>query len=752
MAPPPVALLVTDDAAYAASVAAGLSAHGFSLQTADTAEAARQLVRSGGVAALVVAESLADEDSLQLAAEVRATQPGVLVVLLVPSASTQRDPLAEGVDEVVAADAPPNELGWRVRLRLGELRRNGAARRRERFLRGVVRLADLISPFADVPSLASALTPGLLGLPGVVGVRVLLEAEDIGDEPVVVIEAGRFPADGGGGTVNVALRGVEGSMELTFEPFVAVDDDVREALGAIVGSALSGARQFGALKERQLRLEHGYVDRHRKLSRVSARLERLTESRDSFLALLSHDLRSPLAVVLGQMELLAEGLVPRAQVPKCAATVRRQGERMVQMVEDLLDRYRREDAVRSLPEGGDAVTIVGEMVEAARPLALARQQEITVTAPDVAAIEADAGPIREVLANLLENAVRYSPEGGTIAVTVAVEGARVVIGVQDSGPGFGAAGPGGGSGFSIGLRASTRLAAEAGGTLRTSTSSAGTGGLAVLTLPLAVPQLAASALEVYAGAAAMADPAFGVLSQTWEVHAYEDTVGALERMRRQPPAVVVLDDGVDAQAVAFVRRLKNDLHLAAVPVIAIAGDSAAFYEAGALAVLGRPLAGPLLLAHVRRALRLVGDVKPVGHAPPDVLTGLPTAASLTARLDAELSEARAASRALPVMVVRIEDLKKINRQHGWLVGDQLILWMASRLAERLNPGEVLARVDTDSFALAAPARTFDEVQVLAQECRDTLSRARPRLGVATVDVRVTAQAFDLTTWARGGEG
>lgn len=745
----PTVLLVLQDAAYAEAARPGLEVNGFAMERCESAEAARQRIKSGGVAALVVEETLVDDDGLEFAAEVRIANPTLAVILLAAEPTSRRDPLADGVDDVITRGAPPGELGWRLRLRMAELRRIGGARRRERFLRGVVRLADLVSPYNDVPGLAAAITPGLLGLPGVTGVRVELVAETIGDQPVVVIDAGRV-ADEAACHVTVPLRGVEGSIELVVEPAMEFDEDVRDALGVLVGSALSGARQFGALKDRQLRLERGYVDRHRRLSRVSSRLERLSDARDSFLALLSHDLRSPLAVILGQVELLEEGLVPQAQVPKSAGTLRRQAERMVQMVEDLLDRYRREDAARPLPEGGDAVRVVADMVEAARPLALARRIELTTSGPASAPIEADPAAVREVIENLLENAVRHAPEGSTVSVQVAVSDRTVSMEVRDSGPGFGGQGHGSGSGLAIGLRASVRIAAEAGGSLRHAPAPGG-GALVTLSLPLAAAQLASAALEVYAPAESGSDAVYALLAQTWEAPRFEDIAGALDRMRRLPPAAVVLDDEVHPEALAFLRRMKNDAQLAAIPVIAVAEDVSAFYDAGALAALRRPLHAPLLLGHIRRALRLVGDAPLPGGAPPDVLTGLPAAATLTARLDGALEAARAAGSALPVVVVRIEELKQINRTHGWLIGDQLLLWVAARLAERTRSDQLLARVDADSFAIACPASSLPEAQTFAAELRDALSRSRPRLGLARVEVRVTSHAFDLTTLALGGE-
>ncbi len=749
-----VALLVGDDPRTLPFLEAGLRGQGWDVRTTATADEARGVLLSGGVDAALIDESLVDEEVGAFAGEVRAILPLVALLLIVRAPRLEVDPLSLGFDDVVLAGGDPAELDWRLRMRRGEVRRLGLTRERERFLRGVVRVADLVTPHADVPTLAATLAPALLALPGVEGVRVEIDAEAPGDPPLVVLEIGRLPVSGaerGTRLTDVPLRGLAGGrVQLSHRGEAPMDGEVRDALGAIVGTALSGARLFAALKDRQLRLERGYVDRHRKLSRVSTRLERLSEARDSFLALLSHDLRSPLAVVLGQVQLVEEGFVPPGGLPKVASTIRRQGERMLQMVEDLLDRYRRDDAVRSVSETGDAARIVSEMVENLRPLAEARQQSLRLTAPSAAPIETDIAAIREVLANLLENAVRHSPVGSTIDVEVTVRDARAVVTIRDAGPGFGASAAAGGSGAQIGLRASTRIVADAGGSLRTATAPGG-GGLAVISLPAAIPQATASAIELLVGDPALREHLFGLLSTHWEVRQSESLDGAFERMRRQPPAVILLDQRVGPEAIAFLRRLKADAELAAAPVIALGDDAHELHDAGALAVLRVPVDGPLLLGHVRRALRLLGELPGPGEGALDVLTGLPTARALNLRMNAALEEARESGTPLPVVQVRVDELKRINHEQGWLVGDQLLLWLATRLRERVRPHETVARTDAETFALALPGRTLAEAEALAAELRDAIGRARPRLGVARVEVRVSARALDLTTLALGGE-
>ncbi len=751
MKPLPATLLVVDDEGFVERVGAALRATGGSVRAVRSVAEARRELLLGDVASIVLSRTLPDEDALEFIPEVRSSNPTVSVILVADGWADLGGLVGFGVEDVVGQNADGAEVVWRVRARVTEQKLVGSSRQRERFLRGVVRLSDTLSPYVDVPALASTIAPGLLGLPGVEAVRIELEAELPSEPPLVVLEAGRLAAMADGSPVQRAsLRGIAGQIVLAHRPGQEFDEDVWDALGALVGASFSAARQFGALKERQLRLERGYVDRHRKLSRVSGRLERLSEARDSFLALLSHDLRSPLAVVLGQVELMQEGLVGPAQLPKSAATIGRQSQRMLQMVEDLLDRYRRDDAVRSPMDAGDAVRLAAEMVGALRPQAAARLQTFTVTGPQSAPIEADLAAIREVLANLLENAVRHSPERSVIHVDIAINESTVSIAIRDRGAGFAAASAKGGSGLSLGLAASARIVADAGGALRTADDPAG-GGVATLVLPLAVPQVAASAIDLFLGNGAGARPVVDALERHWECRSFDSLTGALTRMRRQPPALAIIDQAAHPDAVAFVRRLKHDADLASVPVIAIGPDVADFYDAGVLAALPHPLSVGLLVGHARRALRIVGDFPAADAGSTDVLTGLPNAKAFSLRVDSSVAEAAARGHAVPVVLVRIDDLKLINRQHGWLVGDQLLIWLAGRLRERLRTGELVARVDAESFALALPGRTVAEAKEVATELRAFVSRARPRLGLARVDVRVSAQALDIASLALGAE-
>ncbi len=755
----PHALIVDDDALFVTVAADLLRSRGITVRTATTGEEARRVARQGGgerrIDLFLVDMMLPDDDGTMLCRDLRSLVPEAAIILV--TAHPEGLSLVERgqlfADDFFVKTSELGELVWRVRARAEAARSLADSRQREHVLRGVVRLAEFVSPYNDLPTLTASLAPALLTLPGVGAVRLELANDAPGEPPLTVLEAGKVALlSGGAGVVDVPLRGgTVGRLLLATAPETVIDGEVRDTLGSLLGAAVASARRFQALKDRQLRLERGYVDRHRKLRRVGARLERLSEARDSFLALLSHDLRSPLAVVLGQAQLLEEGLIAPGQHGKLAATVRRQGERMVQMVEDLLDRYRRDDAVRSVSESGDALRMATEMVEHFRPLALARRQSLVVHGEGEAPIEVDMGATREVVANLLENAIRHGPEGTEVRVEVGCYDGQVLLAIHDQGPGFSSRKEEGGSGAKIGLRAAARIVAEAGGSLRTALASEG-GAVVTVTFPLALARVATTAVELYAPAGPASDALLERLSRHWEVRMTTDLGGALERMRRNPPAVLVLDDTVSTTVSAWVRQAKTDLELASVPIVVVTDNPREMHDAGVLATVARPVEPQRLVAHVRRALSLVEQAAGAPHAEPvDVLTGLQGGRALVASLDDEVAQARAAARPLPVMLVRVDGLREVNRQHGWLVGDQLLLWLSDFLRGRAGSPTRLARVDAESFALALPALDMDAAATAAADFRDTIARARPRLGVARVDVRVSTLALDLSTLALGDQ-
>jgi len=172
----------------------------------------------------------------------------------------------------------------------------------------------------------------------------------------------------------------------------------------------------------------------------AARADQLAESdlrKDEFLAMLAHELRNPLAPLDASLRLLRQGSGDRETV---LALADRQVALLVRLVDDLLDISRITRGTVTLRREPVALAdVVARAVEVATPAALERQLDLTVDVPPTALV-VDADPVRlvQVLANLLGNAVKYTPAGGTIAVVVEAAGDQVVVRVRDTGVGLSA--------------------------------------------------------------------------------------------------------------------------------------------------------------------------------------------------------------------------------------------------------------------------------------------------------------------------
>jgi signal transduction histidine kinase/ActR/RegA family two-component response regulator len=168
---------------------------------------------------------------------------------------------------------------------------------------------------------------------------------------------------------------------------------------------------------------------------------RLADRRkDEFLAMLAHELRNPLAPISAAAQLLNMGVPDGARVARTSAIIARQVTHMTGLIDDLLDvsRVTRGLVVLARDEV-DLRRIINDAVEQVRPLIEARRHQLTVhlsAAPMF--VEGDTKRLVQVLANLLNNAAKYTPEGGRLAIWLGATAEQVLISVSDSGIGIAA--------------------------------------------------------------------------------------------------------------------------------------------------------------------------------------------------------------------------------------------------------------------------------------------------------------------------
>jgi signal transduction histidine kinase len=214
------------------------------------------------------------------------------------------------------------------------------------------------------------------------------------------------------------------------------------AAGATLLSALVLARLAGVIRSLDRLHERERVARaeaesaHRRLAEQNQQLLETDRLKDEFVALISHDLRTPLTSIMGYLELLGDGRLTDDQ-RSYLEIVDRNADRLLRLVNDLLFVARLEAGQLELrPSELDLAAIVRQSVSEAEPRAAAKGIALSCTADGVAAVQADKGRIFQLLDNLVSNAIKFTPEGGDVEVSVARVNGTVQLEVADTGIGI----------------------------------------------------------------------------------------------------------------------------------------------------------------------------------------------------------------------------------------------------------------------------------------------------------------------------
>jgi PAS domain S-box-containing protein len=166
--------------------------------------------------------------------------------------------------------------------------------------------------------------------------------------------------------------------------------------------------------------------------------EEANRMKDEFLALVSHELRSPLNAMLGYARLLRYGPVDEQKVSKTIDVIERNGKAQIQLIEDLLDTARIISGKLRLDVGPvDMVSVIEGAVQTIYPAADARDIRIhTDLNPNVGQITGDTARLQQVIWNLLSNSVKFTPRGGRIDIRLERIDPHICIAVSDTGKGI----------------------------------------------------------------------------------------------------------------------------------------------------------------------------------------------------------------------------------------------------------------------------------------------------------------------------
>jgi PAS domain S-box-containing protein len=350
------------------------------------------------------------------------------------------------------------------------------------------------------------------------------------------------------------------------------------------------------------------------------KLRAADQRKDEFLAMLAHELRNPLAPISAAADLLKIGRLDENRVRQSSAIIGRQVRHMTSLVDDLLDVSRVTRGLVTLARAPVAArTIVDEAIEQVRPLFESRRQHLQLRLDDPdATVLGDKARLVQVLANLLNNAAKYTPEDRRIDIEARAEADKLVLAVRDQGIGMEAELPArvfelfaqakrssdrSQGGLGLGLALVKHLVELHGGTVVCDSPGLGQGSSFVVTLPL---MQAASGQDADAGAAGVSVPegrplrllvvddnvdAAATLAMLLEVCGYEvmvenESPRALERALAERPDACLLDIGLpEMDGNELARRLRADPRTRAALLVAVTGygqeqDRRAALEAG----------------------------------------------------------------------------------------------------------------------------------------------------------------------------
>lgn len=203
-----------------------------------------------------------------------------------------------------------------------------------------------------------------------------------------------------------------------------------------IAAQVFGYRSAHEQVVKQLQLEEATS----KLSRAHDELQRLDRFKSRFFANITHELKTPLAMVLSPVELLIAGELGHLSEPQRATlrSVHRNGARLLKLIGDLLDLSRLEESrLRLAIAEHDLVAYLRQLVAQVEPLTGRKNISVSFESDAASAPTwCDLDRMERVFVNLLSNAAKFTPVGGHVTVRVSVAAERVIACVEDNGPGF----------------------------------------------------------------------------------------------------------------------------------------------------------------------------------------------------------------------------------------------------------------------------------------------------------------------------
>lgn len=379
-------------------------------------------------------------------------------------------------------------------------------------------------------------------------------------------------------------------VRLSGDCFVESDVEIAGDLARRIATSVDNARLHATTEKRR------------------EELEQANRSKDVFLATLSHELRTPLNAIVGWTDMMKKGKVVGEELTRAMDTIDRNAHALSGLVADLLDVSRIvtgslkiENKLLSL------ASIVEAAVLAARPQCVPKEIKIAVSLDERGAVSGDAGRLRQVITNLLVNAIKFTPHGATIDVrleTIPDGGkGRARVTVQDPGEGitpdflphvferFRQEETGRAKGLGLGLAIVKHLIEEHGGSVSAASEGHGKGATFTFEVPLATASL--EMLEDEAQVHSLVPSGEPRLDGVHVLIVEDDPDGnelicailerygarvsststatdALAALESEPPDVLVSDIGLpDMDGMELIRRARASTRIGPIPAVAL---------------------------------------------------------------------------------------------------------------------------------------------------------------------------------------
>ncbi len=189
--------------------------------------------------------------------------------------------------------------------------------------------------------------------------------------------------------------------------------------------------------EEIIKLNNELVNLQRELSISNAELAKAVETKNRFVGMVVHDLRNPLTVITMYAETVKQYKEDPAMVGECSSIIQQSADFMAELIETLLDTTSIETGTFSVsPEQGDIRALAEKTIGRMTPLAHSRNIALSLSPGPGIVLYFDPMRIEQVLSNLVSNAIKYTPQGGSVEVSLSEQPNFALLTVRDTGMGI----------------------------------------------------------------------------------------------------------------------------------------------------------------------------------------------------------------------------------------------------------------------------------------------------------------------------